>query len=508
MQKYCVLWCIVWCICACGQASVAAPTTTASTPVATIPVATATSVAPPIATITPPEALSEADPVVKQAVQDLGYGVVDAEYMARTGVTTQQLDATTWRILMTTPTGHLIDQTISYTRGAAADIGKPVQVAPVSPDAPDAFAYSYTMSAKDAPPEMLDAMNSAAISRGASRMMMINPPLRMAVDVDAILVTIKGFIKQYGKDKFGDFTKEYDKLAPEQKFTLNDRWNTLKASMYVLDAVWMFEKIWPHLNSIDYLQACAENPWNPLTKKSYQDFPDDKQRIINRLESARSEIKYEGMYMYTIVMNKVLLMGVPGLQTVTKFILGSTLDNFVKETEQRLKNLVAEMEKMVTPCNGWRYVQHAPAGYPYTFEGTKCGGIDGYWTINDDSMIEGAHVVSKIEITVTEEQWLKGKKDFLWTLEQTSAIEEVHSTMMQQGFTKNIVLLGQSIQFDFDNPLTCRMSISPNYARIDGCAEIMKYGKFTGLSGSTWVEDPAICQAEKADMMRYSNWKP
>lgn len=505
MQKYYVLVCVVWFVCACGQASVATPTA----PTSTIPAATVTNVATavptPIATITPPQARDAADPTVKQAVLDQGYGVVEAEYFSRTNVVAQQLDATTWRVLMATPTGHLIDQTINYTRGATADIGKPVEMAPASADNPDSFAYAYTVSASDAPPEILDAIRVAPIALYPSRMMRINPPIRVAVDVDAVLVNIKGFVKQYTKDQIGDFTKTFQQMHPD-KIKLNDMWTALKAGMYVNDAFWMFEKIWPYLNALDYLQACAENPWNPLAKKSYRDFPEDKQRILDRIESARSEIRYEGMYMYTVVMNKVLFMGVPGLNTATKFILGKGLDDFIAETEQRMKNLVAEMEKMVTPCNGWRY-NSPPIGF-YTFEGTKCGGIDGYWTINDDSMIEGAHIVTKIEITVSEQDWLKGKKDFRWTIEQTTTIEDTRGETMLQGFTKNIELLDKSIRFVFDNPLTCRWSFTPSGARINGCNEIMKIVKFRTPPDSEWVEDPAICQAEKADMMRYSNWKP
>jgi len=504
MQKFILCVSVLWALSACGQPTTSAPTATnvPPTPPITMPTATIVPTAIPIATITPPPARAEADPVVWQTVQDLGYGLVESEYIARTGIASQQRDATTWHIIMTTPTGYYIDQTIQYARGNSADIDQPVQMAPISPATPDSFAYSYTVSAQDAPPEIRDAIGNAPLAWGATRMMMIAPPVQVAGDVDAILVTITGFIKQYGKDQLSDFAKTFQQMHPD-KIKLNDMWNGLKAGMYVNDAFWMFEKIWPYLNALDYLQACAANPWNPLTKKSYQDFPQDKQRILDRLESARAEIKYEGMYMYTVVMNKVLFMGVPGLQTATKFILGKTLDNFIKETEQRLKNLVAEMEKMVTPCNGWRYVQNAQAGYPFTFEGTKCSGIDGNWTIEDDTKIETMQIVSKIEVTVSEAEWIKGKKDFRWTLEQTSTTAETRGETMIQGFTKDIIFANQSIQYIFDNPLICRWSFSPSGAQINGCAEILKMVQFNAIPNSAWVEDPAICQVEKANMIQF-----
>jgi hypothetical protein len=211
--------------------------------------------------------------------------------------------------------------------------------------------------------------------------------------------------------------------------------------------------------------------------------------------------------MYTVVMNKVLFMGVPGLNTATKFILGKGLDDFINETEQRMKKLIAEMEKMVTPCNGWRYVQKAPADYPFSFEGTKCGSIDGYWIINDDSMIEGMRVVSKVEVTVSEDEWLKGKKDFRFILEQVSTTEETRGETMLQGFTKDIALSNQTVQFTLNNPISCRFTFSPDPGgMVPGCEAIMKYVQFTTYY--SWVEDASICQAEKADMMRYSNWKP
>lgn len=509
MKQFVLLFCVIW-FCACGQSAVtqSPPTTAPSTPVPSLPPLTPTlpPTLTPLPALTPPMAKTESDPALFQAVLDQGYGVIEAEYIARTNVVAQQIDATTWQVLMATPTGHLIDQTIQYSRGATADIGKPIKIAPLSADAPDTFSYSYTVSAADAPPEILDAIRSAPVARAPSRMMRINPPMRVVVDVDAVLVNIKGLVKQYAKDQISDFTKLFQQMHPNQP-KLYDMWNALKASMYVYDAFWMFEKVWPYLNALDYLQACAEKPWNPLTKKSYRDFPEDKQRILDRIESARSEIRYEGMYMYTVVMNKVLFMGVPGLSTVTKFILGKGLDDFIAETEQRMKKLIAEMEKMVTPCNGWRFVQKAPADYPFSFEGTKCGGIDGYWTINDDSMIEGMRVVSKIEVTVSEDEWLKGKKDFRFILEQVSTTEETRGETMLQGFTKDIAISNQTVQFTFNNPISCRLTFSPDPGgRVPGCDVIMKYVQFTTYY--SWVEDPAICQAEKADMMRYSNWTP
>lgn len=506
MQKFVLLFCAGWLVCACGEASMTNPPipTMQDTPVpSTVPVATSLPTHTPLAELTPTEARNEVDLDAQQQLQALGYGAADIEFIARTGVAAQQRDATTWHVMMTTPTGHLIDQTIRYAVGNPADIAQPIQRIPSAADTSGSFAYSYTISAKDAPPEILEVLQNAPLAYRPARMLIINPPSRVAVDVAAILVTVKGFIKQYGKDKFGDFTKEYDKLVPDSKFKLNDRWNALKASMYVLDAVWMFEKVWPYLNALDYLQACAEKPWNPLTKKSYKDFPQDKQRILDRIESTRTEIKYEGLYLYTIVMNKVLLMGVPGLSTVSKFLFGETLNTLIAETEQRLKSLVAEIEKMVTPCNGWRFVQKAPADYPFTFEGTKCNGIDGYWTIEDDSMIEGMRVVSTIEITVIEEEWLNGKQDFRYVIEQLSTTSETRGETMLQGFTKNIILASQTVQFAFDNPLSCQFSFSPSGSRINGCASILKYVKFTAPSDSVWVEDANICQAEKADMMRF-----
>lgn len=199
----------------------------------------------PLPELTPPVAKTEPDLIVKQAVLDQGYGIVDAEYMARTSVVFQQIDTTTWRVLMATPTGHLIEQTIQYSRGLAADIDTPIQFAPTSVDTPDAFAYSYTVSAADAPQEILDALGTAPIARYQSHMMRINPPVQVAVDVDAVLVNINGFIKQYAKDKVGDFTKEMDKLidASADKVKINDMWNALKAGLYVKDAFWMFEKV-------------------------------------------------------------------------------------------------------------------------------------------------------------------------------------------------------------------------------------------------------------------------
>lgn len=520
MRKFLPLFCAIWVMYACGQTTIAEPQTTTQpqitsathtpAPLPTIATATPLPTNTPQPELSPMEARDVADSDIKQQLQDAGFDGADSEYIARTGVATQQLDATTWRVMLTTPTGHLIDQTISYAIGNPADIAKPIQRdSPVS-DETGAFAYSYTISATDAPAEIIEALQSAPVAYRPSRMMMIGPPVRIAMDVDAISVYVKGFIKQFGKDKFGDFTKEYDKLVPDSKFKLNDRWNAVKASMYVLDAVWMFEKIWPYLNAIDYLQACAEKPWNPLTAKSFREYPQDQQRIIERLESARSEIKYEGLNLYTIVMNKVLLMGIPGLSTVTKFLFGETLNNLTAETEQRLKNLVAKMEKMVPPCNGWRFVQQAQAGYLFTFEGTKCGGIDGNWTVFDDTTIEGTHILSTFEITVSEEEWLQGKKDFRYVFEQKISDDGGRSEIMYQGFTKNIIFSNQTVQFELNNLTSCTLwgiiyGSPPEI--VTGCREIPERVQFTAPS-SPWVEDESICQAEKADMMRFHNWQP
>ncbi len=514
MRKFLPLFCAVWVMCACGQATIAEPQTTTQpqitsatptpAPLPTIEAATPLPTNTPQPELSPMEARDVADPDIKQQLQDAGFDAADSEYIARTGVATQQLDATTWRVMLTTPTGHLIDQTISYAIGNPADIAKPIQRDSPLSDETGAFAYAYTISATDAPPEILEALQSAPVAYRPSRMMMIGPPVRIAMDVDAISVYVKGFIKQFGKDKFGDFTKEYDKLVPDSKFKLNDRWNAVKASMYVLDAVWMFEKIWPYLNAIDYLQACAEKPWNPLTVKSFRENPQDQQRIIERLESARSEIKYEGLYLYTIVMNKVLLMGIPGLSTVTKFLFGETLNNLTAETEQRLRNLVDEMEKMVPPCNGWRFdTQQIPAGNLYNWQGTKCGGIDGYWMITHDTTIEGIRAVGQWTITVNEEEWLQGIKRFPYTLENKTTLPIGTSTIDVLGYTKDVLFDGQNMRFTLDQFTSCRY----NGPLPPGAPDPCSYINFT-TTGTPWVEDESICQAEKADMMRFQNRQP
>jgi hypothetical protein len=508
MRRLLWLMCALCVISACGQSAAAEPQTTM---IANTPILPATSAPLPTRTpqaeLSPVEARDEADPDIKQQLQNEGYDAADVEYIARTGVATLQIDATTWHLMLTTPTGHLIDQTISYAVGNPADIAKSVQHAPVSADEPGSFAYFYTISAKDAPPEMLEALRSAPVAYRPARMMMIAPPVRVAVDVEAILVNVKGFIKQFGKDKFGDFTKEYDKLVPDGKFKLNDRWNTVKASMYVLDAVWMFEKIWPYLNSIDYLQACAEKPWNPLTKKSYEENPQDQQRVFERLEHARNEIKYEGLYLYTIIMNKVLFMGVPGLGTITKFIHGSILNDYIKETEQRLKNLIAEMEKLVTPCNGWRFVRKTPSDTLYTFEGTKCKESDGLWTIEDKLTIGEAQTVSKWEILFSEDAWMQGKQDFLYTLENIQNVHETRTEVRLTGFTKNIVFDTKTITFLLDSPVTCKLDFyAPDASHHRSCNSL-SYMQSSSVD-IEWVEDESICQAEKADMMRFHNWQP
>ena len=74
---------------------------------------------------------------------------------------------------------------------------------------------------------------------------------------------------------------------------------------------------------------------------------------------------------------------------------------------------------------------------------------------------------------------------------------------MIQGFTKDIIFANQSIQYIFDNPLICHWSFSPSGDQINGCAEIMKMVQFKALPNSAWVEDPTICQIEKANMIQF-----
>lgn len=199
--------------------------------------------------------------------------------------------------------------------------------------------------------------------------------------------------------------------------------------------------------------------------------------------------------MYLIVMNKVLFTGVPKLNTITKFMLGKSHDDFINETEQRMKALVAEIEKMVTPCNGWRFVvQTTPANY----QGTKCGGIDGYWVARA-SVVNGSSGNVEFVVTVNEEEWLQGKSRFPYTYNFRGAMGV---TVDMLGYTRELLFDGKNIRFMLDQYISCRAHV-PEGVGVDPCA----WYSFTGPS-DPWVEDETICQAEKADMMRYNNWKP
>ena len=118
------------------------------------------------------------------------------------------------------------------------------------------------------------------------------------------------------------------------------------SALDVLDALDMSAEYQDLVSELDDLQVAAENPTNPLTQKAYAEDPGLKQSILNEIENARAEMKWDAAVAYLNLELEVALglVGSPALSIAALPVTKWNAETIKQIMRERINNI----RKMIT----------------------------------------------------------------------------------------------------------------------------------------------------------------
>lgn len=396
MRRPLVLCLVVGLLAGCtGAAPTAPPDPDAPAPAAgatTAPAATTppSASADPLPSLALPELPAAPDEARRQAALEAGLDPLAAELVAGSA-TTAVLEGSTVRALTVTPLGLVVETTIEF----GPPDGTPGLVIERSGERDDGWEVirSFEVPASLVPPDVLAGIAGTG-TRPTAVLAAWRPEPTAGAPVAFSFDTVKATVTDWVTDKVGglvgdkldtrvvkyltdyDLRNKTDYLG-RYKDALAIKGELANAAAVIKAAMDAAKVVGPALDRIAELRRCAENPTNPLTVKAYRERPEEKQRILDRLDEIRDEIREHGeVLFFTLLLGTAsgLIKSVPWLGAV----MGKGVDFTVDSMNTLIARLVAEAKKMVTPCHGWRF-EYASTGA--TWSGVHCGSIAEPWIV-------------------------------------------------------------------------------------------------------------------------------
>jgi hypothetical protein len=110
------------------------------------------------------------------------------------------------------------------------------------------------------------------------------------------------------------------------------------------------------------MSDCVNNPLNPVTKKTYDENPEEKQKAVDAIDAARSDANWNTFARYANYGAKIALKFAPSGSIPGAAKIG--VDSAVKYNDETLKDLtkdsIDDASKSVVPCKNELPVQNIP----------------------------------------------------------------------------------------------------------------------------------------------------
>ncbi len=169
-----------------------------------------------------------------------------------------------------------------------------------------------------------------------------------------IVVAFEVAINQGGQEFVGvaeeSITTIVQFLKGEKITEGNPLTTTATSALDVVEALNMSGEYQDMVAELNELQASAENPTNPLTRKAYEEDPSVKQRILDEIADARAELKGDTAVLY---LNKLASVGLGLAGSPLLSIAVSPVADWTSKTlTQLMKDRVKDIRKMVTTGTG------------------------------------------------------------------------------------------------------------------------------------------------------------
>lgn len=201
------------------------------------------------------------------------------------------------------------------------------------------FTLRYFVPYEAMPEELKASVQSASLGSSAASLVGLLPAADGSEGASgAVVVTIiKNLIREGAGSKFGSLFGALDAAIGAYK---------LKESR-------------SYFSELDQLRECAENPTNPLTKKTYQENPAEKAKVIDQINEAQSQLDQLTAARLLNLSVKTGSKFIPGLNFAGKLFFDSVAkwnDETLKQVSERwvddARKGVVKCEPAATRLNG------------------------------------------------------------------------------------------------------------------------------------------------------------
>jgi len=315
---------------------------------------------------TPSGATSTPWPLDQARVSELvaeGVPRADAIFMALARITVTPGNGKSEHIVETFPTGNKVDMTVALdpTRHAQPDT---LEVSSSETDAALTFTLSYFVPFAGMPDDVRQWIGSLTPS-GPALLAFTGSgkrgPSPLFADADGTGVIVQGI--------YSKATKEEAVLALEtlKEYGIETSPLAIEVAEPVVESA-LLTKEWIDLaGKFDELQKCAENPANQLTKKMYQEQPGEKDKILQAITLARTDIAENIIVEYIGALNNAAASAGPKW---LGWLIGPVTKWATENLNDVNKQLLADITHQITKC---------VPGFKITIQWTTAG-VAEYWT--------------------------------------------------------------------------------------------------------------------------------
>ena len=313
-----------------------------------------------------------------------GFSEGEALFIALTKVEGKAIGGDRVRLTSTFPTGNqaVINIRVVPTSGTTPN---KLKIKTGSSGANFKFSLKYFVPFDKIPVESRPTIALGDPATGHVALVAYSAVPADVVDARGVNVVVGGVVDQLRGDKVDHFvTYLGDKLNNAKLDKLNGK---LKAGLVVKDVIDMGAELDGYLTEINRLEKCAKNPTDPLTKKAYQNDPEERARILNQIESVRAELKGNAAAGVIGTINSAgagLIKSAPWLGYIIGPGTAWALDNFKQVAQDRLN----ELRKGITSCEGDLKINALGA------TAVKCDGPVGAWTVDIEATNATGHGVA------------------------------------------------------------------------------------------------------------------
>lgn len=313
----------------------------------------------PTASQEPLPDLGTADPErVAFLLQD-GMEPGEAEILALTDVEVTSVEPQRTTLRMTLPWGDVIDAVVAVDPGAAGKPGLPEVVTALTSDGIDA-ELSYFVDAGTIPADVLRALGATGRTELLAAVHGFEP---RTAEVDTVQVLVDWSLKKAGTEVRDRTIKAIvERYEPGQSGTVMP---LVKVGLAAKEGVNLYAELDAQLAALDRLRDCAEHPTNELTRRRYEEAPQDQAQTLREIEAARVDLVSN-----SVVMQMGVLSGLAGM-AAPKW-LGFVTGPATAWSKATLKDLnqqrIAELTRAIPKCS-----DECPPGTVSSSGGTGTG---------------------------------------------------------------------------------------------------------------------------------------